>query len=83
VARKVRSVGRAKKVHANREGVDFYYRENGTKAPTKTALQKQAFEKRGHVCAYRGERLYHVKNDPDAVIQASRPREIPADSDSE
>jgi len=56
------------------EGVHFFYKPSGAKAPA-PAMNIIKARERGLTCAYDGDRLRHVKNDPKDLHRTSRDNE--------
>jgi len=61
---------RAKKQYGNRRRIDFLYRKNGSKAPTKSAWLRHC-AKLGIGVAYKGKRCFALANDPNKVERPS------------
>lgn len=61
---------RPKKAYGNVEGVDFYYRDNGSKVPIYEATERKKLERVVQTRSVRGK-VYVVKNDPKNIERPS------------
>jgi len=66
---------RAKKQYGNRRRIDFLYRKNGNKRPTKSAVIRY-WANRGIAVHYKGPRCYVWPNDPAKVERPSSWEEV-------
>jgi len=61
---------RAKKQYGNRRRIDFLYRKNGSKAPTKSAWLRHC-KQIGQPARYSGKHCFALVNHPDKVERPS------------
>lgn len=66
---------RAKKQYGNRRRIDFLYRKNGSKRPTKSAWVRHCASL-GLVVSYKGNHCHNWSNDPEKVERPSSWEEV-------